>query len=129
VTASSFASGFEPAKAFDDDITFGTGWLAASATVPQTLTVKLPAAHDLAGSRINWGKDSSWYTYNMQVSGDGNSWTTVIPGLTRGGQHTLPETFTAAGVRYVRINITDVVGGGAQSIAGIAEVVLYGSPS
>ncbi|WP_326793304.1 discoidin domain-containing protein [Streptomyces sp. NBC_00841] len=129
VTASSSASGFEPAKAFDDDITFGTGWLAASATVPQTLTVQLSAAHDLAGSRINWGKDSSWYTYNMQVSGDGNSWTTVIPGLTRGGQHTLPETFTAAGVRYVRITITDVVGGGAQSIAGIAEVVLYGSPS
>lgn len=129
VSASSHASGFEPARAFDDDITFGTGWVAASATLPQTLTVQLSAAHNLAGARIHWGKDSSWYTYNLQVSGDGNSWTTVIPGLTRGGQYTLPETFTAAGVRYVRINITDVVGGGAQSVAGIAEVILYGLPS
>ncbi|OIJ90446.1 discoidin domain-containing protein [Streptomyces colonosanans] len=129
VSASSYASGFEPAKAFDDDITFGTGWVAASATLPQTLTVRLSAAHNLVGARIHWGKDSSWYTYNLQVSADGNSWTTVIPGLTRGGQYTLPETFTAAGARYLRINITDVVGGGGQTVAGIAEVILYGSPS
>ncbi|MCX4552317.1 discoidin domain-containing protein [Streptomyces sp. NBC_01500] len=129
VSASSHASGFEPAKAFDDDITFGTGWVAESAALPQTLTAQLPAAHDLVGALIHWGKDSSWYTYDLQVSGDGNAWTTVLPGLTRGGQYTLPETFTAPGARYVRINITDVVGGGAQSVAGIAEVTLYGSPS
>ncbi|WP_406447750.1 discoidin domain-containing protein [Streptomyces sp. NBC_00876] len=129
VSASSNASGFEPAKAFDDDITFGTGWLAASATLPQTLSVQLSAAHNLAGARIHWGKDSSWYTYNLQTSVDGNSWTTMIPTVTRGGQYTLADAFTAAGVRYVRIDITDVVGGGAQSIAGIAEVILYGSPS
>lgn len=48
VSASSHASGFEPARAFDDDITFGTGWVAASATLPQTLTVQLSAAHNLA---------------------------------------------------------------------------------
>ncbi|MCX5345577.1 glycoside hydrolase family 2 protein [Streptomyces atratus] len=129
VSATSHESGFEPAKALDDDITFGTGWVAASATLPQTLTVQLWAAHDLVGTRIHWGKDSSWYTYNLQVSGDGQEWTTAIPELTRGGQYKLPETFTAEHAQYVRINITDVSGGGAQSVAGIAEVILYGSPS
>ncbi|MFF9510916.1 discoidin domain-containing protein [Streptomyces sp. NPDC014724] len=34
VTASSNAAGFEPAKAFDGDITFGTGWSASSSAVP-----------------------------------------------------------------------------------------------
>ncbi|MER6943149.1 discoidin domain-containing protein [Nonomuraea sp. NPDC000554] len=128
VTASSYATGFEPAKAFDGDITFGTGWVAASAALPQTLTAQLSTAHNLAGARIYWGKDSSWYTYDLEISADGKSWTTAISGLTRSGQYTLPETFTGAGARYVRITITGVSGGGGQAIAGIAEVILYGSP-
>lgn len=129
VSATSHATGFEPDKAFDDDITFGTGWSAAAATLPQALTVQLSSAHDLVGALVHWGKDSSWYTYTMEVSEDGSAWKTAIPRLTRGGQYKLPETFTAANTRYVRISITDVAGGGGQSIAGIAEVILYGSPS
>ncbi|MGW1510749.1 discoidin domain-containing protein [Streptomyces sp. NPDC002394] len=128
VTASSQAAGFEPEKAFDGDITFGTGWSASGPTVPQTLTVELTDPHDLAGVRVHWGKDSSWYTYDLQASPDGATWNTVYSGLTRAGQYILPEVFTAANVRQVRFVITQVAGGGAQTVAGIAEVVLYGTP-
>jgi hypothetical protein len=129
VTVSSAATGFEPDKAFDGDITFGTGWSAASPAVPQTLTAELAAAHDLAGVRIHWGKDSSWYTFNLQTSRDGSTWDTALSGLTRSGQYTLPELFAAPNVRQIRITVTQVSGGGAQSVAGIAEVILYGEPA
>ncbi|MFB8265693.1 discoidin domain-containing protein [Streptomyces sp. NPDC055955] len=129
VTATSTATGFAPDKAFDGDITFGTGWSAATPAVPQTLTAELAAAHDLAGVRIHWGKDSSWYTYDLQTSTDGSTWDTALSGLTRSGQYTLPEVFTAPDVRQIRITVTQVSGGGAQSVAGIAEVILYGGPA
>ncbi|RVU23769.1 beta-galactosidase [Streptomyces antnestii] len=129
VTASSAATGFEADKAFDGDITFGTGWSAASPAVPQTLTAELAAAHDLAGVRIHWGKDSSWYTFDLQTSTDGSTWDTALSGLTRSGQYTLPELFKASNVRQVRISVIQVSGGGAQSVAGIAEVILYGEPA
>ncbi|MFF2505770.1 discoidin domain-containing protein [Streptomyces sp. NPDC058067] len=129
VTASSAATGFEADKAFDGDITFGTGWSAASPAVPQTLTAELTDAHDLAGVRVHWGKDSSWYTFDLQTSQDGSTWDTALSGLTRSGQYTLPEVFTASGVRQIRITVTQVSGGGAQSVAGIAEVILYGEPA
>ncbi|MET9660298.1 discoidin domain-containing protein [Streptomyces sp. NPDC006510] len=128
VSASSSVAGFEPDKAFDGDITFGTGWSAASPAVPQTLTAELTAAHNLDGVRIHWGKDSSWYTFDLQVSADGTTWDTVASGLTRSGQYTLPELFTAPNVRQIRVAVTQVSGGGAQTIAGIAEVILYGAP-
>ncbi|MFE4772932.1 discoidin domain-containing protein [Streptomyces sp. NPDC056713] len=129
VTASSAATGFEPDKVFDGTITFGTGWSAASPAVPQTLTTELTDAHDLAGVRIHWGKDSSWYTFDLQTSTDGNTWDTALSGLTRSGQYTLPEVFKAPNVRQIRITVTQVSGGGAQTVAGIAEVILYGAPA
>ncbi|MFI1092471.1 discoidin domain-containing protein [Streptomyces sp. NPDC020917] len=129
VTASSNAVGFEPDKAFDGDITFGTGWSAASPSLPQTLTVELTTAHNLNGVLINWGKDSSWYTYDLQTSTDGTTWNTVFAGLTRSGQYTLPEVFTAKDVSQIRVVVTQVSGGGAQTIVGIAEVTLYGTPA
>ncbi|WP_405750911.1 discoidin domain-containing protein [Streptomyces sp. NBC_01411] len=129
VTASSHATGFEPEKAFDGDTTFGTGWSAADPSTPQTLTAGLAAPFTLAGVRVHWGKDSSTYTYDLQVSEDGSSWTTVLKQLTRSGQTTLPETFTATGIRAVRAVITGVTGGGGQTIAGIAELTLYGTPA
>lgn len=121
--------GFEPAKAFDEDITFGTGWSASSPAVPQTLTAELTAAHNLNGVRIHWGKDSSWYTFDLQTSTDGATWNTVFSGLTRAYQYTLPEVCTAKDVRQIRVVVTQVSGGGAQTIAGIAEVILYGTPA
>ncbi|MFD5386173.1 discoidin domain-containing protein [Streptomyces sp. NPDC127074] len=127
VTASSHADGFEPDKAFDGDITFGTGWSASSPTVPQTLTAELTGAHNLDGVRIHWGKDSNWYTFDVQTSTDGATWKTVTSELTRGGQYTLPEVFSATNVRQIRIVVTKVTGGGAQTVAGIAEVILYGT--
>ncbi|WP_328327816.1 MULTISPECIES: glycoside hydrolase family 2 protein [unclassified Streptomyces] len=129
VTASSYAPGFEPDKAFDGNTTFGTGWSASGPSTPQTLTAELAVPFTLAGVRVHWGKDSSTYTYDLQVSTDGSSWTTVLNQLTRSGQTTLPETFTATGIRSVRAVITDVTGGGGQTIAGIAEMTLYGSPT
>ncbi|MFB8273524.1 hypothetical protein ACFC96_44065 [Streptomyces sp. NPDC055955] len=79
--------------------------------------------------RIHWGKDSSWYTFDLQTSRDGSTWDTALSDLTRSGQYTLPEDFAAPNVRQIRITVTQVSGGGAQSVAGIAEVILYGEPA
>ncbi|WP_051899167.1 discoidin domain-containing protein [Sciscionella sediminilitoris] len=128
-TASSSASGFDPAKAFDGDTTFGTGWQAASTDLPQTLTAKLAKNHTMAGIRVHWGKDSTTYTYNVQVSPDAKNWKTVLSNVTRTGQDTIAETFSQPDIRWIRLTVTAVTAGGGASVAGIAEVELYGTAS
>ncbi|MGN0276039.1 MAG: discoidin domain-containing protein [Hominisplanchenecus sp.] len=105
----------------------GTGWLSASKEFPQSVTLEFTEPQDLLGSRIYWEKDSSWYTYDLEVSKDGEKWSKVIDSLTVGGQHYKPETFEEmqTGVRFVRVTIKNIVAGGDYNI-GMAEWILYG---
>ncbi|MCI5900799.1 MAG: discoidin domain-containing protein [Lachnospiraceae bacterium] len=105
----------------------GTGWLSASKEFPQSVTLEFAEPQDLLGSRIYWEKDSSWYTYDLEVSKDGEKWSKVIDSLTVGGQHYKAETFEEmqTGVRFVRVTIKNIVAGGDYNI-GMAEWILYG---
>ena len=121
--------GRDTSKLRDGVTTIGTGWLSASKQFPQSVTVELTNPYTLVGSRIYWEKDSSWYTYSIDVSSDGSSWQTAIASKTVGGQHYKPEAFAQAheNIRFVRITIESIVAGGEVQV-GMAEWMLYGQP-
>ena len=64
--------------------------------------------------------DSRVYTYYIQVSSDGSSWTTVVSSKT--GSSTVTDTFTSVTCRYVQIVVT---GNTANTAAHIEQVTIY----
>lgn len=127
LTASSECVAYRGTDKLRDGVTtIGTGWLSQSKEFPQTVTVEFNTPQTLVGSRIYWEKDSSWYTYSIEVSSDGEQWITASDIKTVGGQHYKPETFEAVheNVRYVRLTIDEIVAGGDYQV-GMAEWILY----
>lgn len=115
-------------KLRDGVTTIGTGWLSTSKEFPQSVTVEFKTPQTVSGSRIHWEKDSSWYTYDLEVSCDGENWEKVISDLTVGGQHFKPETFehVQENVLKVRVVIKNIEAGGDFHV-GMAEWMLYGA--
>jgi hypothetical protein len=82
------------------------------------------------GSTTNIGKivthfydaDSRVYTYHIDVSSNGASWTTIVS--TKTGSGSVADTFPTATGRYVRITIT---GNTANNAAHIEEIKIYKS--
>jgi len=114
-------------KLRDGDTTIGTGWLAKSTEMPQSVTVKFKNPQIVAGSRIYWEKDSSWYTYDLEVSTDGVVWKKALDNYRVGGQQFTPEAFVKPfkNINYVRVTIKDITAGGGFRV-GMAELILYG---
>ncbi|MEK4604843.1 discoidin domain-containing protein [Bacillus sp. FSL L8-0099] len=114
-------------KLRDGVTTIGTGWLAKSTALPQSVTVKFNKPQTLTGSRIHWEKDSNWYNYDLEVSSDGQVWQKALDGRYVGGQQFTPETFTKAyeNINYARVTINQIVAGGGYRV-GMAELILYG---
>lgn len=114
-------------KLRDGITTIGTGWLAKSTAMPQSVTVKFKKPQIVAGSRIYWEKDSNWYTYDIEVSTDGVVWQKALENHCVGGQHFTPETFVKPyhHINYIRVTIKDITAGGGFRV-GMAELILYG---
>lgn len=114
-------------KLFDGVTLVGTGWLSASDSLPQMLTIQLKKPHKLTASTLFWEKDSNWYTYDLEVSADGVNWEKVFEDKTVGGQAKQAEPFphVCTDVCYVKVTIKDVVSGGGQTRIGLAEIALY----
>ena len=125
--ATSSAEDRGPDKLRDGVTEIGSGWLSESREFPQSVTVYFTKPQTLLGSRIYWEKDSSWYTYDLEVTKDGSTWEPVIQDLRVGGQHYKPETFEEAqeNVIAARVTIKNVEAGGVYQI-GMAEWMLYG---
>ncbi|WP_162607587.1 discoidin domain-containing protein [Lachnoclostridium sp. An181] len=125
--ATSSAQDRGPEKLRDGVTEIGSGWLSESREFPQTVTVYFEKPQTLLGSRIYWEKDSSWYTYDLEITKDGTTWEPVIQDLRVGGQHYKPETFaeTEENVIAARVTIKNVEAGGVYQI-GMAEWMLYG---
>ncbi|HJC38244.1 MAG TPA: NPCBM/NEW2 domain-containing protein, partial [Candidatus Mediterraneibacter faecigallinarum] len=125
--ATSSAEGRGADKLRDGVTEIGSGWLSESREFPQTVTIYFNKPQTLLGSRIYWEKDSSWYTYDLEVTRDGSTWESVIQDMRVGGQHYKPETFTEIqeNVIATRVTIKNVEAGGVYQI-GIAEWMLYG---
>ena len=125
------AEGREPEKLRDDNIFVGTGWLAApGSATPQSVTVEFNTPQTVYGNRIYWEKDSTYYTYTLEFSEDGEQWETAFKDYTVGGQHYKPEEFDKpfTNVSFARVTLTKVVeaSGNPSNKIGMAEWILYG---
>ncbi|MFC6088493.1 discoidin domain-containing protein [Saccharothrix lopnurensis] len=100
VTASSVEGPFTAASAVDGNP--GTRW-SSGFSDPQWLRVDLGTSRQVCGATLNW--EAAYATaYQIQVSADGNAWTTVFSTTTGAGGVQNPS-FTGTG-RYIRLNTT-----------------------
>jgi hypothetical protein len=127
VSSTESEPGRGPDKLRDGNTTIGTGWLAKSTELPQSVTVKFNKPQTVVGSRIYWEKDSNWYTYDLEVSTNGQVWQKALDSRNVGGQQFTPEVFTKSyrNINYVRVTIKQIVAGGGYRV-GMAELILYG---
>jgi hypothetical protein len=111
-TASSTVQVYTAANAVDGNA--DTYWESASNAFPQSLTVDLGAAKQVGKVTLKLPPATAWATRTETLSvlgsTDNNNWSTLKAsgGVTfnPSSGNTATLTFTAAGVRYVRLNIT-----------------------
>jgi hypothetical protein len=88
---------FAPASAVDGDP--ATRW-SSEFRDPQWITVDLGAATDITGVKLNW-EAAHAKAYQLQVSNDGSSWTTVRD--VTGADGGIDDLDVSARARYVRM--------------------------
>lgn len=103
-----------------------TIWKSKKRLFPSIITVNFDKSYNLNGHKINWGKDSDWYTYSLEVSSDGKEWTSVIKNSKVSGQDYKPVRYNYKDVKYVRFLITDIYP--KNSTLAIGDLELYGKP-
>ncbi|MBC9909402.1 glycoside hydrolase family 2 TIM barrel-domain containing protein [Chitinophaga varians] len=101
-----------------------TGWTATSGAFPLTITLRPEKACTLKGSQVFWGKDSDWYTYRVETSTDGTTWTIASPDQLSSGQDYKPVLFNSPGVQYVRYVISGIKP--ESSRVAVKEILLFG---
>jgi hypothetical protein len=101
-----------------------TIWTSKKRLFPYTITVNLKEPYNLKGHKINWGKDSDWYTYSVEASSDGNDWQSVIKNNKVSGQDYKPVLYNHKNVKYIRFLVLDVYP--ENSSLAIGDIELYG---
>lgn len=96
-------------------------WIADTDALPQCVIFSFDTPVHIRASRILFQKDSSSYDHIVEVSSDGNSWTTVYE-RTCTGWDFKPVELDCKDVKYFRITIRHV----SEGRAGIGEVTLFG---
>ncbi|MCR5793124.1 MAG: glycoside hydrolase family 127 protein [Lachnospiraceae bacterium] len=74
---------------------------------PQTVTMDMGGVTDLSQINIVFEKETDW-TYNVEISEDGENWTTYVTDTFRGDRKTIEKEATG---RYLRFNVTGTTGG------------------
>lgn len=118
-----------PAKAVNGSVSGGTGdkWCSLAAT--KQLQVDLGAGTSMTGFVVRHagagGEQPSWNTrdYDIEVSADGTTWTTVVQA--RANTADVTSHVTAATGRYVRLDVLAAEQAG-NSAARIYEFEIYG---
>ena len=104
-----------PGMAVDGDP--DTRWCASDGSAPQWLQVDLGKPQDLTGVRIRWEQDNQEYGYKIEGSSDARNWKTLVDQSDAAAGPQLREhKFAAEGVRYVRLNVVKLSGGGWASV-------------
>ncbi len=106
-----------------NDGSLTTRWAASTGSYPQWWAVDLGASHTLQSVTTDWYNAASrYYQYQIQVSSDDVSYTTVVD---KSGNTTMGNTtdnFSATG-RYVRIYVT----GASTGYASFYECQVFGN--
>ncbi len=124
-TASSFNGGsYGPLNAIDGVESNSNYWgTAAVFGLPQWLKIDLGFAASISQVVTHfYDGNARTYTYYIEVSADGSSWTPVVS--TRTGSGIVTDTFSQVYARYVRITVT---GNTANTAAHIEEIKVFQS--
>ena len=108
-----------------DNIESTTNYWGTSATngLPQWLKIDLGYATNINQVVTHfYDGNTRTYTYNIETSTDGSSWTHVVP--TKTGSSIVADMFNQVTARYVRITVT---GNTANTAAHIEEIKVYQS--
>jgi hypothetical protein len=121
ITVSSYYnSTYSPSKAIDSSVSSYWG-TSSSEEFPQWLKLDLWSLVPVNQVTTHfYDFDSRAYTYYIDVSSDGSTWTTVVPSKIAGSIVT--DTFTQVMARFVRITVTDNT---ANTAAHIIETAAY----
>ncbi|MEC5146380.1 glycoside hydrolase family 2 TIM barrel-domain containing protein [Chitinophaga sp. 212800010-3] len=103
-----------------------SGWTAPSDAFPLAITLHLGKTYSLTGNQVFWGKDSDWYTYRVETSADGVTWTVVSADKLSSGQDYKPVPFNRQHVQHVRYVITGIKP--ESSRVAVKEILLFGTP-
>ena len=133
VATSSENTVYRPARCANDGD--GRSWWAADvAGYPQWWQVDLGADYDLSSLKVDWLKAKTRsYTYTVQVSGDGSTWTPAVDQSARLALGDSSDSLSGKTGRYVRIQVLGYgVSGKAasdspsKSNAAMVEFGVYG---
>ena len=119
--ASSELPGHEPHNAVDSSA--ATSWRSKTTDEPQWLSIDFQAEREYGGLVIQWEKDFQARQFDVQVSIDGDAWSTAYATSQGGSERSyvfLPHTLS----RYIRLNLLRSVGNKGFGIQGI-EVKPY----
>jgi hypothetical protein len=129
-TASSYYGTLTPNQAIDgiesNSNFWGTNGVVTTGQLPQWLQLDLGTTQTNVNQVVThfYNGDTRTYTYYIQVSTDGSSWTTVVS--TKTGSSIMTDTFTSITARYVRLTVT---GNTANNAAQIEEIKIYKTTS
>ena len=123
VTASIYNGlAYNPGMAIDGTPSTSNYWDSGSSNgLPQSLTLDLWSLTTINQVTTHFYDGTSRaYTYYIQVSADGSSWTTVVP--TKSGSGVVTDKFSPVEARFVNITIT---GNTANTAAQIEQISVY----
>jgi hypothetical protein len=120
--ASSFQAGNVTANGNDGNA--ATRWTASSSSMPQWWQVDLGASRNITSVAIDWlNTGSRVYGYQIEVSNDNTSFTTVVDKSANTMSGNTTDTFSAR-ARYVRVRVTGCTPAGG--FASFYECNVYG---
>ena len=115
---------FAPLNAIDNIESTSNYWgTSATNGLPQWLKIDLGYATNINQVVTHfYDGNTRTYTYYIEASTDGSSWTPIVPAKT--ASSIVADTFTQVSARYVRITVT---GNTANTAAHIEEIKVYQS--
>ena len=108
-TASASQDGHTPESSVDGDL--DSRWCAPDNGNNYWVQVDLGKPEEIAGVRITWEHENADYHYIVAGSADGNEWRSLINQESGARPQIDEQKFSAAGIRYVRITITQAPSG------------------
>ena len=115
-----------PEKALDGD---NATYAQSNVNVPWDLTIDLENVFDITSLELQVNQDNYAKDYEIQISNDNLQWTTVLSkkdGTNAPVVYDFDRVYTA---RYIKIDVQEIVGGGADWGHAISEVTVMGNPA
>lgn len=131
-TITATTSGSDTGANLANDGNAATAWKSADAVAggaPQSLTIDLGELTNIRNTRVGLLHDYFLYTYEVQTSADAQTWDTKKTTSKTGHASNDLDEFISEGVRYVRIQFTEIKStqgeGVGPLVADVTELEIY----